>query len=360
MIFILFCVFGIIHLCSVVTQSLMFGKYKEKELNSQQTERLSLIVAARNEEENLKKLVPKLLNQDYSNFEIIIALDRCTDNSKSYLESLEDSRISFINIIQFEEGWNAKKFALKTAISKAKGDWVVFTDADCLPESEKWLASVNSQIAPDKDIIIGVSPYRTSGDFLSTFIQYEAFITAFTYISKALMGRPYMAVGRNMAIRKSFFLSSGGYEEFKSVLGGDDDLFIQKNATSANSQVISGPESLVYTQPKTSWKDYWNQKVRHLSVGTRYRIQDVLLLNFLQVCHTFFIILLFFNTTHSFFFPVLLFYLFIKLVSYRFAAGKMGIHINYMWLPLVDVIYALLIPVIAVWSQLEKDIKWKN
>lgn len=349
---------GLVHLGITLFLAKSFIGYRIGTLENKES--ISIIIAARNEESNLKVLIPSLLSQDHSNFEIIVALDRCTDLSKSYLDGLESSKITSIEIENVEIGWNPKKFALKEAISKAKGDWLVYTDADCVPYSDQWLNKISTQMSNETDIIIGVSPYRTDSNFLSHFIQFEAFATAFMYVARALQKKTYMAVGRNMTVRKSFFLNSEGYESIKSIQGGDDDLFIQKSVNRDNTKVILGKESLVYTSPKKTWRAYWNQKIRHLSVGSKYKGSDQFFLGLNHFSHFAFTLLLFFVTTQSFFLPVLLFYLFIKLGSYRFAASKMETNINYILLPLVDILYAMLIPVIALWSKLEMDIKWKN
>ncbi|WP_436517418.1 glycosyltransferase [Ekhidna sp. To15] len=358
MIFIALCIIGVLHLGITLLLTAAFKSYKSP--FNQNQESLSIVIAARNEESNLKNHVPLLLAQDFPKFEVIIALDRCTDQSKAYLDGLNNSKISWIDIKEVAANWNPKKFALNQAISKATGEWLVFTDADCIPASDQWLKTLNNHITNEKNILIGISPYQSNGTFLSYFIQFEAFMTAFLYISRVLLGKPYMGVGRNMAVRKSFFEATGGYESCKSVTGGDDDLFIQRNATKSNIQVVLGRESLMYTKPETSWKAYWHQKIRHLSVGKVYKARDQAFLTLFHLIHLSTLILLLFATTQSFFFPMLLFYLFIKLVSYRFAASKMEVNINYILLPLVDIIYAVLIPGIALWSKLEKDIKWKN
>ena len=358
MIFTTWCIVGLVHLGFTVYLSMAYMKAVSAEGSLKPS--LSVIIAARNEEQNLKKLVPLLLDQDYSDFEIVIALDRCTDESKSYLEKLTSPRLRMVEIKQVHQDWNPKKYALKSVLSNAKGEWLVFTDADCEPSSNQWLSIIAKHVTDQIDIIIGVSPYQSTGSFLSSFIQYEAFVTAYTYIARSLKGNPYMAVGRNMAVRRSFFETSPGYEQIKSIQGGDDDLFIQSNATQTNTKVMLGYKSLVFTSPKTTWKAYWDQKVRHLSVGTNYKLNDQVFLSINHLSHLLFAFFGFLVAIQGFFLPVLLFYLFIKLVSYSFASSKIGININYMLLPLVDILYAVLIPAIALWSKLEKDIKWKN
>lgn len=348
-----------IHLLTIGFLAMAFFKKGKIETNKDQ-HTFSIVVAAKDEVENLKKLIPSLLSQQYSNFEIIIALDRCKDDSLKYVKSLNSTRLSFLSIENIPLIWNAKKFALNEAVKKAKGEFLVFTDADCQVVSTSWLKTINDQVNEKVDIVIGVSPYEHSNSFLSKYIQFEAFMTAFLCTSLGLLGKPYMAVGRNLTIRKAFFTQQGGYAKIKGVHGGDDDLFIQQNANATNTSIMIGTNSLVYTYPKKTWKAYFNQKLRHFSVGHTYKISDQIILSVIHSSHLslFIAIPLFIYFDNLLW--IFLLYLFIKLVSYRFAASKMGISINYMMLPLVDMLYAVLTPLISLWSKLEKDIKWKN
>ncbi len=350
--------FTLFHLFITVIFALRFLSYKKGSNETSPT--VSIIIAAHNELKNLRLLIPKLLEQEYLHFEIIVALDRCTDGSATYLKEIQASFLQYVEIEETPSDWNAKKFALTQAIKNANNDWLLFTDADCIPLSKGWISSFSKQMKASINILIGYSPYRQESSILSSYIRFESFITGFLYLSTAISSRPYMAVGRNMAIRKLFFLSVKGYESFKSTQGGDDDLFIQKNAKSDNTKVVLDTDSIVETYPKSSWKAYFNQKMRHLSVGSEYKLIHKIYLTIYHISHLIFWILLFFQTDYQIIGGVVFFYLFIKLGSYRFAASKMGAGFNYILLPLVDILYAILTPIIAFRSKLEKDIRWKN
>ncbi|WP_424961872.1 glycosyltransferase [Ekhidna sp.] len=356
MIFGLWLAFGGLHLVLTIYLSVAFRNFKS--LKNPNRPKLSVIIAAHNEAENLKKLIPALQSQKYLDFEIIVALDRTTDDSQSYLIGLD--RVNSLKIDKIPSDWNAKKYVLTEAIKHATGEWLVFTDADGYPSSKKWLRMMSQQIDNETQIVLGVSPYTSGNSFLFQYISFEAFMTAFLYVSRAISNKPYMGVGRNMMINKAFFNRMGGYESIKSIQGGDDDLFIQQYANKSNTRIVLGNDALIWTYPKSTWKAYFLQKLRHLSIGSKYKDRDLLFLTMLHTTHFGFLLLLFLNTSQLFFWPMLLFYLFIKLVSYRFAASKIGTHINYMLLPLVDMLYAVLTPVIALWSKLVKDIPWKN
>lgn len=345
------------HLVITLLFSIAIGSWKSKKSLARPA--ISIIIAARNEEEHLKKLIPKLLNQYYPQFEIIIGLDRCTDQSKMVLESFQGSNIKWIDIKSVPKEWNSKKYALSKAITLSNGEWLVFTDADCLPNSEHWLDSMAQEIDNNSNVVIGISPYKTGKDLLSKFIQFEAFMTYLMYSGFTLLKRPYMAVGRNLAIRKSYFHQVGGYESIKHIRGGDDDLFIQKSNRIGIS-LRFGKDSLTYTNPSRSWSSYKKQKLRHLAIGKHYAGLDMFLLSVYHLIHLAVYLLPMANFKSTFLLPVILFYLFIKFVSYRFVAGKIGAGFNYILLPIVDMLYAFMIPVIGIWSKFIKDIEWKN
>jgi len=91
-----------------------------------------------------------------------------------------------------------------------------------------------------------------------------------------------MAVGRNLAYRKSFFMDKNGFGSFQKVLGGDDDLFVNEHSISNNTALILDKEATTVSLSKKNWRDYYIQKKRHLSVGKYYKMSDKLFIGGLQ------------------------------------------------------------------------------
>lgn len=87
-----------------------------------------------------------------------------------------------------------------------------------------------------------------------------------------------MGVGRNLAYRKSMFLKEKGFNNFLHVIGGDDDLFVNIHARGDNTRLELAAESQMQSLPETTWRSFYQQKVRHLSVGKRYRFSHRFLL----------------------------------------------------------------------------------
>lgn len=242
---------------------------------------VSIVIAAHNASESLQKLVPALLQQNYPWFEVIVVDDRSSDDTYDVFihESKQNEKLKFLSIESTPNHINEKKYALTLGIKAAKADIILLTDADCIPAHANWILHMVQPFSNEKIIFsLGYSPYQVKKSILNAFIRYETLLTAFTYLGLALIGKPYMAVGRNMAYRKSFFLSKNGFGKFQSVLGGDDDLFVNQFAHKHNTGIVMQPEALVYSEPKKSFHSYFIQKTRHLSAGRHYRLTDKIIL----------------------------------------------------------------------------------
>jgi cellulose synthase/poly-beta-1,6-N-acetylglucosamine synthase-like glycosyltransferase len=241
---------------------------------------VSIVVCAHDEVENLKELVPQLLAQDYPEFEVIIVNDRSNDNTFDYLreETEHHPRLRMVNVKNTPERVNGKKYGITLGIKAASHEWILLTDADCRPNGTQWIKSMSQYFTDKTQFVLGFSPYAVKPGLLNLFIRFETILTGIQYFAFGWLGNPYMGVGRNLAYRKSLFLEQKGFNNFLHVTGGDDDLFVNLYARGRNTQLQLAGESQVYSVPKTTWRSFYEQKIRHLSVGKRYRFSHRFLL----------------------------------------------------------------------------------
>ena len=244
------------------------------------TPSVSVVIAAKNEGENLKRLIPALLTQDHSNFEIVVALNGTTDSSTEYLAEISQNHahVRFLKIEEIPTDWNAKKYALSCAIDSAEKELILLTDADCVPSSDQWLTRMAATFSSGTELVLGFSPYSRRKGLLNAFIQFETLFAGIQYLGAASMGLPYMGVGRNLSYRKSFFLQANGFEDIEAVTGGDDDLIVNKNSTRGNTRIQLDRQAITVSQPELTWRDYLHQKTRHFSVARHYNFRSKLFL----------------------------------------------------------------------------------
>lgn len=227
--------------------------------------KLSLIVCIRNEEGQIKGLLDSLLPSLPD--EIILVLDRCTDQTETIINSYSGLPVKKVTIL--ETGWpeSPKKWAVLQGILASSGDVLAFTDADCrvfpnFPDRMK--AGFERQ-----DILIGYSLPMWQPDSLLKSIQYaDSVFTALKYTFFTQNGFPYMAVGRNWGFRKSLF-SEADLSSHSKLLSGDDDLLfqaLQRKTSRVGLLFQNNPTSGL----KPDWRSFFRQKSRHYKAGTRY------------------------------------------------------------------------------------------
>ncbi|MEL6559497.1 MAG: glycosyltransferase [Bacteroidota bacterium] len=337
-----------------------------KEINNQvkvATDPISVVVAARNEHSNLKKLIPALLSQEYPQFEIIIALDRCTDDSYKLLEEYPTvSNLRFIEIKELPQSFSGKKYALTQAIEHSNHEILVFTDADCVPSSKKWLQTVKSAYSDTTQIVIGYGPYRKRSGAVNLFVRYETILTAIQYFTFCKLGIPYMGVGRNMSYRKSFFNQNNGFDQFSGVTGGDDDLFISHHATRNNINSYYNKESHVFSEAKDNWKSLILQKQRHLSVGKYYRKKHQMILGLLGASQIMFWLTFAILAILKVNPPVLIgcFLIRYTFLTLFFIRGTKVLEekFTWLWMPVLDIIHTLFLLIMGPLGFFTKRVKW--
>jgi glycosyltransferase involved in cell wall biosynthesis len=281
--FLLWFFFGIgiliqaVYLLGIFSRTAWFKSSTKSSRNQSLEEGVTVVVAAHNEFQNLKTLIPKLFEQDYPKFDVMIVNDRSTDRTKRLLEEMmvRYPKLRSVTIKYTPKHVTAKKFALTLGIKVAKNDVILLTDADCMPTSDQWIRKMTAPVREDdKTFSLGFSGYAVKSGLLNRWIQFETLLTALFYISFGLWKAPFMGVGRNLCYRKSFFMDAKGFKGFWHLEGGDDDLFVNRYATGENTAIVIDPEANTTSIPKETWKEYLVQKKRHLHAGKYYRGED--------------------------------------------------------------------------------------
>lgn len=337
-------------------------KFEAKEASNAQLP-VSVVIAARNEDANLRHLISSILSQDYPSFELIVINDRSNDDSEALLNelALSDTRLIVRHVSELPEGWNGKKNALKLGIEKAQYEFILLTDADCIPSSNQWIKEMAACFTPETDFVLGVSPYKKEKGLLNQFIQFETLLTAIQYLSFAIKGQPYMGVGRNLAYRKSVFQnhSFSGYED---KMGGDDDLFVNAHANGANTKICIRQASHMLSVPKRTWRAYFIQKIRHLSIGKSYQKKDQTRLGIFALSTFVGWIMLFSAMFLGMNLSVILVIFGIRSLSFYViftqSGQKLNVNLAFWALPLIDLCFNLYYPILGLMALIAKKIKW--
>ena len=234
---------------------------------------VSVIVCARNEGENLRKYLPKILEQDYPDFEVIVVNDCSEDDTLMILAELEQTytNLRHTSIEVDRKFTHGKKLAVTIGLKSAKNEHIVLTDADCYPASNHWLADMMAAYAENTEIVLGYGGYEARKGLLNKIIRFDTISIAMQYLGLAKAKHPYMGVGRNMSYTRSIFFSKNGFQSHYHLMSGDDDLFVNERATKRNTRIVTTKESITISEPCETFGQWIKQKKRHLSTWTHYR-----------------------------------------------------------------------------------------
>lgn len=246
---------------------------------------VSIIVAARNEEHNVERLLTALTSQSYERYEVIIVDDRSDDRTADRVKAFKGGRISvkLVSIGALSGDMPPKKQALTAGIRESRGEVLLFTDADCIPPPG-WVAGMIGAFRERTGVVCGYSPYDSrlrseqrltlKGRIADAFLRFEELKGALWSAGSIGIGRAWLATGRNLAYRRIVWNDVGGFEKIRHSISGDDDLFLQTVRQTTNWEIryTSQPETVVPTTPPDSFRAFVSQRIRHFSAGKYFPI----------------------------------------------------------------------------------------
>lgn len=373
-IFLVYIFFLVFVLCFIVQTYFLVviqGRFSRKKLNTVSnqtiTNSVSVVICARNECKNLAQNLSFVLNQNYPNFEVIVVNDCSFDGSGDLLKEFVNQYRTKLKVVTIEEHprhKTSKKFAATLGIKASANEILLFTDADCKPQSQNWINKMVSHYQnPAIEIVLGCSPYQHQSGFLNKIIRYETFLTAINYFGFALSGLPYMGVGRNLSYKKSLFFKGKGFASHMHIPSGDDDLFVNQHANKKNVALEYSFDSQTISQPKTSLLGYWRQKIRHTGAGKAYKSTHkvILTLQFLTglLFYISFIGLLVLKIQLLVVISVFVFRYILQIFTYYNGLVKLQSKDLACWIILIDPVYYFYSMILIFYGLLKKKARWK-
>ena len=236
-------------------------------------EPVSLVICAKNEEENLRENLSLILNQDHEHFEVIVVDDASADGTAMVLKDAQKkfSNLRVISIPRDDPRADlpGKKAALGLGIAAASYDIILLTDADCRPQSEHWVSGMSARF--DKsNLVLGYSPFHNTRGLAGYLSAWDNLETAMQYFGFALAGYPYMGVGRNLAYRRNLYRRNRPLGHEAGLASGDDDLQVGAMARAESTSIEISENCRTSSPAVKSFTSWWSQKRRHLSTSPYY------------------------------------------------------------------------------------------
>lgn len=363
--FIGYCAIAFIHLLFVLLTFTRLAFHKTNpEILSNDLKPVSVIIAARNESQNLLGHLPFIMEQDYPEFEVIVINHQSLDDSQYVLEAYtrQYPNLKIIKVERSKHLKYGKKLPLTIGIKGAKYETLLLTDADCQPSSDQWIKNMSRYFTEKKQIVLGYGPYIKEKGILNKVIRFDTAWIAMNYFSFAKLGLPYMGIGRNLGYTKSVFNEADGFKSHYSLSSGDDDLFIQEAAKNKNYTIDIDPESFCYSKGSSSWKSWFKQKSRHFTTSEKYGVIKKLMLGIypltMLIMTTSFVILMFDSNFRWLNLTIYAIILSIKWIVLGRSFKKLNESKFIAMLPLLDLLYSLLTPLMYYAVDKTDSKKW--
>lgn len=243
----------------------ILSRKKTEKTDDERLPFISVLVPARNEEDNIEICLKSLLNQDYPEYEVIVLDDNSTDNTYKILQEIKITHSELI-ILKGEElpdGWTGKNYACHCLSQKAKGSWLLFTDADTIHNKISLKLSMETAISKKADLLTLIPYQITKTFFEKLIIPLLHYITLtllpFYFLEKKGYTKFSIGIGQFMLFNKNVFEKIGGYESVKDKIV--EDVWLARKIKEAGYRLIAadGMEMLscrMYKDIKGVWEGF--------------------------------------------------------------------------------------------------------
>ncbi|NQU51669.1 MAG: glycosyltransferase [Bacteroidetes bacterium] len=217
---------------------------------------LSLIVTVRNEEENLKNNLPKILSLEDIDFEIVAVDDYSQDNSYLILGLLKERynrlKISVLN----QETRYSMKLAQNIALKAAANDWVLSFPVTISEVSNTWLSIFSKCINDNKTVVVAYSNIEQSKGFFNRLYRIENYLQYQKSIGYIFNSIPFVYSEDNVAFQKKKYFEMGGFAQKITEQYVNLELIINAFIRKSSTTILLEKESIVRRSVSVKREDY--------------------------------------------------------------------------------------------------------
>jgi cellulose synthase/poly-beta-1,6-N-acetylglucosamine synthase-like glycosyltransferase len=238
--------------------------------------KVTVIIPARNEAENIANCITDILQQTYPKYllQIIVVNDHSTDNTAQIVQNLakENSNILLANLTDNPLTKAYKKLAIEKGVQQATGELIICTDADCM-HKPKWVeVFVQYYLSTNAQFIAAPVVYQSQFSLLSVFQTLDFMMLQGITASAVHKKVHSMCNGANLAYTKAAYTAVNGFEDIDKLPTGDDMLLMYKIQKKFNGNIgyLKNHEAIVTTIPPQTITEFTNQRTRWASKTTYY------------------------------------------------------------------------------------------
>ncbi len=243
-------------------------------------EAVSVIIAAHDQADALRRNLPRILEQEYGRFEVVVVNDASTDDTEDVLKGLE---LKYGNLHHTfapsgTRHVSRKRLSLTIGIKAARYEWLLLTGPDCRPSSSRWIATMATHFRGGTQIVLGYANHATDKRRLTRKAVFFELFHQMRYLPWAVRHKAYRCNPSNVAYRKSLFMSHRGFADDIRLLDGETELLVNRHSRIGNTAVCLHPDGMV-RRGKVASAAQWRldrtsymETRRHFRRTWRYRL----------------------------------------------------------------------------------------
>ncbi len=242
---------------------------------------ISVIVYARNQAEEVKRLLPNLVNQNYHDYELVLVDNASSDETlnifKEYAQMFSNIRLCQVD--NNEAFWNNKKYAQTLAIKASKNEYLLFIDADQHIDNEFWIMAMASNFTLNKTIVLGPSMYKKTKGFFNKITRFDTVYAQLHSFSWTNYGAPFSYFSKNLGYKKEEFYKVNGFITHMNNRLAERELFLNEASKSKNTTFTIAKNAFVFLEPISKLKDWQLKKnedeiiLSELSFSDRFKVR---------------------------------------------------------------------------------------
>lgn len=275
----LYIIFGVFALNAFIQLCYYFGPfrkvaYAQPKASGEKKRPVSVVICAKNEQQNLEKNLPLYLEQDYPEFEVVVVNDCSTDETEGLLYTLKQKykNLQVTTIEQDRKFLHDKKLAVTIGIKAARYDSIIFTEPDCAPANNKWLEAMQQSFGDKGELVVSYCRVERREGLAEKILRSDSVASSMFALRGAMVGKPYRSSIKNMGLSQSLFFRSKGFSSYNAYPCSEETIFLCRNGNAANTQVALSPNAILSSSQWLTFGQWFKQKCLYaslLSMGKR-------------------------------------------------------------------------------------------
>lgn len=261
-------------------------KARTMPMNDVELPPISVIVLTHDQEYELRRNLPLILEQYYPNYEVIVVDMASKDGTKDLLERLEEDHHNLRHTFTpaTSRDISLTRLGITLGMKAAANKWVLLTQADCTPVSHSWIRHMANAMSHHRaaQMVLGYTRITDDNNYTKRKLQHFNLWQQMIALPYAEKHGAYRTGGENLLYNRDLFMQHNGFASDATLLTGATDIMVNRNSTKHNTTICTHADAVLnknVTLEKRMWKQerlFFQETRTHFKRKYLYRMNYAL------------------------------------------------------------------------------------